>query len=784
MALGCAEEAELCETCELFDLRRLFLAAKADRKRFVKIGIRGELIPEALAFSSDLVHPYHANLLELKRAASACSFCAEVWRTFYSNSGLPADLDDLILSCGVSGAQLYIVVNVWGSGHDTLPKLMVFQQDHACDVTRVIASFDLCSAPGQEPSDEKLSFADILFPYSGSKQCLALAREWLHSCEKQHVSCKQRIRQSNLGKPTRLLDVSGNPYLFTALGHERYAALSYSWGGETALMLTNATKDQFAKYLPAEALPPTIADAVITTQALGLDYLWVDALCIFQDSEEDFLSETTKMGDIYRGSDITIQGSSAAKTSDHLFAHRDISHIRLPWRNAAQSAEYVYLREDSAITSQHWKRAPINTRGWCLQESLLATRSLWLGEQVMMLECCQYQWDETGRRGLATEPSRSKRLVLELSKLEQSTFKSWLLRAIRLPIVWWYSFPRLEWARYRKTRDWRWLLGLRRCAIAFPSRLTGLSSTISGYGSLLTIYDLWREIVRQYTERNLTRYEDVFPALSGMAHAFYRASGESYHAGMWQGDLIRSLNWKRQTPDWDWENHRNSFKEFRPPENEERRKHAEQYSQLGYIAPSWSWASMSLGEVKFHPAKPMQNILDADYERRNAAKVIYVRTSTTPPNKFGRVNNGLLILQAPAVTIADPRREADAGDKYPFLQQEVYRHIGRMPDLEFRLKHRGHKGQQFALLRICEDYDFRRAFEPPVIETQLMVIETCEAGSDDCGANSALLWRRVGHMNHLTGSFSNTATFQVEEKQKLNEQVQSVAWRTETIHLI
>lgn len=49
------------------------------------------------------------------------------------------------------------------------------------------------------------------------------------------------------------------------------------------------------------------------TQSLKMEYLWVVALCIVQNDEEDFAIELSKMGNIYQGVTLTI---SAAK-ADH-----------------------------------------------------------------------------------------------------------------------------------------------------------------------------------------------------------------------------------------------------------------------------------------------------------------------------------------------------------------------------------------------------------------------------------------------------------------------------------
>jgi Heterokaryon incompatibility protein (HET) len=61
-------------------------------------------------------------------------------------------------------------------------------------------------------------------------------------------------------------------------------------------------------------LPKTIYDAAKITRKLGLQYLWVDALCIIQDLVEDWQRESANMGNIYSNAFITIQASGAKDT--------------------------------------------------------------------------------------------------------------------------------------------------------------------------------------------------------------------------------------------------------------------------------------------------------------------------------------------------------------------------------------------------------------------------------------------------------------------------------------
>jgi len=46
-------------------------------------------------------------------------------------------------------------------------------------------------------------------------------------------------------------------------------------------------------------MPEMFQDAVIASRELGIRYLWIDSLCIIQDSVEDWELECSKMGRVY-----------------------------------------------------------------------------------------------------------------------------------------------------------------------------------------------------------------------------------------------------------------------------------------------------------------------------------------------------------------------------------------------------------------------------------------------------------------------------------------------------
>jgi hypothetical protein len=92
--------------------------------------------------------------------------------------------------------------------------------------------------------------------------------------------------------PRRVLDVGSiiDSTIFLLISEDRkarYAALSYCWGGPQEVVAKEDTWVAMTQGITLSVLPKTIQDAVTVTRRLGLRYLWVDALCIKQDSKED-----------------------------------------------------------------------------------------------------------------------------------------------------------------------------------------------------------------------------------------------------------------------------------------------------------------------------------------------------------------------------------------------------------------------------------------------------------------------------------------------------------------
>lgn len=111
-----------------------------------------------------------------------------------------------------------------------------------------------------------------------------------------------------------------------------YAALSYLWGTETTndaeekkiILATETTRENLSRrrqsFLASDLLK-TIQDAIQLTWRLGILYIWVDSMCIPQDS--DWNHEASKMHEVYGNAHVTLCACSSEKLTDGLFRHRE-----------------------------------------------------------------------------------------------------------------------------------------------------------------------------------------------------------------------------------------------------------------------------------------------------------------------------------------------------------------------------------------------------------------------------------------------------------------------------
>lgn len=98
--------------------------------------------------------------------------------------------------------------------------------------------------------------------------------------------------------PTRILAVDHSKPVktfrlvegYACPSHSQYVTLSHCWGKKTEnqrLRLLTSTINEICHEQPLDRLPKTFIDAVNVAERFGIHYIWIDRLCIFQDSADD-----------------------------------------------------------------------------------------------------------------------------------------------------------------------------------------------------------------------------------------------------------------------------------------------------------------------------------------------------------------------------------------------------------------------------------------------------------------------------------------------------------------
>lgn len=132
---------------------------------------------------------------------------------------------------------------------------------------------------------------------TGSIESMQLAKRWLHECKAHHKHCNSK----NTGfLPKRLLDVGlrGLDMIRLCVCEQDsvtgpYITLSHCWGEAIFLKLIKTTFPMLRQGIPFEDLPATFRDAVNVCRELGVQYIWIDSLCIFHDSRSDWRTKSS-----------------------------------------------------------------------------------------------------------------------------------------------------------------------------------------------------------------------------------------------------------------------------------------------------------------------------------------------------------------------------------------------------------------------------------------------------------------------------------------------------------
>ena len=149
-------------------------------------------------------------------------------------------------------------------------------------------------------------------------------KSWIDECGHKHRLCPLLTGEPN-ALPTRVLKITRKQAGFEVRLYEgngkklRYTTLSHCWGKDQPIKTTKANLSDHLREVKWPLLPKTFQDAVIITHGLGIEYLWIDSLCIVQDDMNDWGKESAEMKNVYGYSYLTIAAAAGEDSRHGLF---------------------------------------------------------------------------------------------------------------------------------------------------------------------------------------------------------------------------------------------------------------------------------------------------------------------------------------------------------------------------------------------------------------------------------------------------------------------------------
>lgn len=131
-------------------------------------------------------------------------------------------------------------------------------------------------------------------------------------------------------------------------------------------------------------LPKTFQDAIEVTRKLGVQYLWIDSLCIIQGQDGDWKRESGRMESVFSSAYCTIAATSA-KDSYTGFLGKEKRHKSIYIQDP--SKQHIYASTNIADFDKDVNEADLNKRAWVMQERFLSSRTIHFCKDQIYMEC-------------------------------------------------------------------------------------------------------------------------------------------------------------------------------------------------------------------------------------------------------------------------------------------------------------------------------------------------------------------------------------------------------------
>ncbi|KAI4860886.1 heterokaryon incompatibility protein-domain-containing protein [Hypoxylon rubiginosum] len=227
-------------------------------------------------------------------------------------------------------------------------------------------------------------------------------RYWFQICSTSHASCRALEHKRQPFVPDRLIQILGDDEGNTTQWRlvekccreidpsTSYVTLSHCWGSSEHLKLVKGKQSVFREASSTSDLSKTYQDAFQIATILGFHFIWIDSLCILQDDADDWKTQSSMMGSIYSDGRCNIAATWAADGTDGCFSPRDpcmidATTIKLPFKDQLVDCDVDFHQHHS----DEVERAPLNRRGWVVQERYLARKQLSFSKSQVYWECLE-----------------------------------------------------------------------------------------------------------------------------------------------------------------------------------------------------------------------------------------------------------------------------------------------------------------------------------------------------------------------------------------------------------
>ncbi|KAI1188897.1 heterokaryon incompatibility protein-domain-containing protein [Nemania serpens] len=449
---------------------------------------------------------FHNSFRELDACAAKCATCRLIRRGLLLNQATVTQVDEELLGGGGGGAHA-LQVPVWATmetGRGRRLRVSLRREEGSfCPLNKQV---ELCLSPSDDDDNDSVVKGRSLPTLVSDDRVCAEIRGWARACESHHTQC------GNLNwsrkNPTRLIQILSDTHIRIVDARDvdfvPYVALSYCWGSTSSnswMADTRTVKANISERknpFPLTDLRTSIQHAIVLVRRVGLRFLWVDSVCIVQDSADDWEAEAMLMAEVYSNAHFTL--------CSVLAEHADAALIRPrgAWAYPAELCSLAGRRLSIASLPLNALKqlAAYSTRAWTLQEEMLSPRILYWAPQRMYWSCATRAFTESS------------------------------------------SFPSPSSASSSQQRGQRLATGEEAPSTDTITTQSFLRASFGG----ADLHPYWKDVAEDYTKRSLANPEDRFPALSGLAARYQSGGNDKYLAGLWQQTIAEDLAWRVEAP--------------------------------------------------------------------------------------------------------------------------------------------------------------------------------------------------------------------------------------------